>query len=504
MPYIIQKHGKSIGEINDAGITSYSDVKVSEQIAGKQGKVSGSGFVSTSVSVVYKFDSNRTKNNDAIYELWKNNGIVSNRVNQLNALVFGRGFGYQYDNATKEIIDRFWRLNRVRQKLDALGTDSQLYGEVFVGLFPQKNGDVLMCIYEANQVNIDFNPANVDDVNMYYVEYKNEETGQNEQVKFLPAYKYLNDIEFTDSTIGRAVKKVRRALNAGVTKIQGADGVMCHIKFNNSSGEVYGTSDFRQGYAPINEYIDFRADRLAIHNLYGSPSYDISIDTDDKDVIDKRIEELEGFELGSNPVHNANETWKPLEFSGGNIDQVEHDEEAMKGLISASLQFPQHLLFNQGKECDGGVFALNKLAENRQDKFGDMFTEIHKFVVSVAGGDISKVEEGQMIFPEISTMTEKSKAETYVLKVGAQICSRETAALNTGHSWDIEHERLLMEQEEFGIGAETVGRASGYFTTRAHNQDPDRDTGEDDVRDRLTGTKVRRTVYGAPETGNEE
>lgn len=491
MAYVIQTHGIQVGELSPSGEIIKSNTKISEQIAGQQTSGKKGGFVGGSAKVVYKFDKNRNANNDAIYNLWKNNPIIQNRINQLNSLVFGRGFDYSYETATEEIIDRFWNLNRVRNKLNALGTDAQLYGEIFIGLFPQKNGDVLMAIYESNQVNIDFNPANVDDVNKYIVTYKDEEKNKDETVEFIPAYKYLNDIEFTNTAVGRTIRKVRKSL--GKVSMQ---NVMVHLKFNNSSAEVHGTSDFRQVYSTVNEYMDFRSDRLAIHQMYGSPMFDIEIDTEDDKYIEQRIEELSDFTIGSNPVHNSKEKWTTLEFKNP-ADSAKHDEASMRGLISAGLNFPEHLVFNQGNESEGGTFALNKLAEDRQDAFGNAFTEIHKFVVAIAGGDIANVNEGQIVFPEISTMSEKAKAETYVLKVGANICSRQTASYNTGHSWEIEQPRIAEEMEMFSLDDATLGRVGGRFTTRKNNQDPDRDDGTRDRREKLEVKNVTSAIMGS-------
>ena len=38
----------------------------------------------------------------------------------------------------------------------------------------------------------------------------------------------------------------------------------------------------------VQDYMDFVGDRLTIHQLYGSPAYDITIETDDPQVIEDR------------------------------------------------------------------------------------------------------------------------------------------------------------------------------------------------------------------------
>ena len=134
-----------------------------EMFAGQTG---GSFF--TTAKVVYRWDRNRKTNADAVWNLWKVNPIMQNRITQLNSLTFGRGLKWLYEDQTQMIVDRFWRINRLKSKLNAISTDSQLYGEVFIGLFPQTSGDVLVSIYGANQVDIDFTPGDIYNVNRYF------------------------------------------------------------------------------------------------------------------------------------------------------------------------------------------------------------------------------------------------------------------------------------------------------------------------------------------------
>lgn len=471
---------------------------IKEMIAGQSGKTSGK--FSTTAQVVYRYDTSRKTSHNNMWTLWKSNPIMQNRITQLNALVFGRGLKWVYDDNTQPIIDRFWRINRLRSKLNSLNTDAQLYGEVFIGLYPQSTGDVLISFYESRQVDIDFDPGDVNRVNRYIITYKNEESGKDEQFDMMPIETYLNEIEFSNGINNGMIQKVRKALGLkGSTKIKGK-GIMCHIKFNNSTGEVYGTSDFYQVSDLVQDYMDFVGDRLTIHQLYGSPAYDITIDTDDPQVIEDRINDLAGFALGSNPVHNKQETWKPLEFKEGAL-QPSADDKLLRGLISAGMSFPEYMLFNQNEvNSDENTFSVTHLAQDRQDAFGEAFTDIHKVVVACAGGDPSVIDDGQLIFPEIDTMSEKTKAETYVLKVGANLCSRRTASMNMGHNWDIELQQIIEEMELFGNltdNSDFAGVMAGRFTSRENNsasQDADNaDDGSRDRRRRNDATRVDTT-----------
>lgn len=471
----------------------YDKEKISEMVAGSQ----GGKFTITSVKPTYQFDSNRKANNDLIYSFFKQNTLMQNRVRIVNSLVFGRGFTYSYDNATKIAIDRFWAVNKFRPQLNKMGTDLQLYGDVFLGLFPQDTGDVLVGVYHPSSVDIDFNPINPSDINHYYVSYRNEETNKDETFQMYPIEKFIRDVEY-DGPISGTVRKVKKLLS-GNPLPGGMKGCMVHISANATSSEIHGTSDFRQSYGPLNDYMDFVGDRLNIHQIYGSPMIDIEIDTDDQDKIDQRIEELIGFQFGSNPVHNKQETWTPLELKI-NAAPAQHDEKVLRGLICAGTGIPEHLLFNQIEDQDeSGTFVLNKMAEDIQDSFGDAIIDVHKFVAYMASIDMINVTDGQIIFPEISTMSEKLKAETYVLKVGAKICSRKTASYNTGHNWDTE---LVQIQEEMAIFEDPMddpnmaGIIGGRESSRINNQDPNRDDGLDDKNARQGAKNVNDQTFG--------
>ena len=458
---------------------------VSEMIAGQSGKTSGK--FSTSAQVVYRYDTSRKTHHDNMWTLWKSNPIMQNRIQQLNALVFGRGIKWVYDDNTKKIVDRFWRVNRLRQKLNSLNTDAQLYGEVFIGLYPQSTGDVLVSFYESRQVDIDFDPGDVNKVNRFIITYKDDETGKEEQFDMMPIETYLNEIEFSNGINNGMIQKVRKALGLkGAARIKGK-GIMCHIKFNNSTGEVYGTSDFFQVSDLVQDYMDFVGDRLTIHQLYGSPAYDVTIDTDDPQIIEDRINELAGFAIGSNPVHNKQEEWKPLDFKNGAL-QPTADDKILRGLVSAGMSFPEYMLFNQNEiNNDDNTFSVTHLAQDRQDAFSEALTDIHKVVIACAGGDPATIDDGQLIFPEIDTMSEKTKAETYVLKVGANLCSRRTASMNMGHNWDVELQQIIEETETFGQltdNSDFAGTMGGRFTSRENNPANPNNGGDHGDRDR--------------------
>ena len=95
-------------------------------------------------------------------------------------------------------------------------------------------------------------------------------------------------------------------------------------------------------------------------------------------------------------------------------------------------------------------------------------------------------------------MSEKAKAETYVLKVGANIVSRRTAAMNMGHNYDIEQERIKEEMRMLGSltdNPDFAGAMSGRFTSRQNNsasQDPGDDGSRDRAR-RADATNVQTT-----------
>ena len=503
MGYDVLLGSKIIGSLGLDNKVTYDDNKINSAITEMVAGQPAGGKFYTTAKVVYRWDSSRKMNNEAVFALWKLNPILQNRITQLNALIFGRGLKWIYEAKTQELVDRFWRVNRLRAKLNSISTDSQLYGEVFLGFYPQASGDVLMSIYESNQVDVDFDPGDIYNINKYIVTYKNEESGKDEQFDMQPIEKYLNEIEFANVINMATTTKIRKQLGMnGAASVKGK-GVMAHIKFNNASSEIYGTSDFKQIFDIVSDYMNFVGDRLTIHQLYGSPAYDIEIDTDNPEDIKNRITELAGFTIGSNPVHNKQETWKPLEFTHSGIS-AEGDEKVLRGLLCAGTSFPEYLLFNQSEPSgDDNTFAITKLAEDRQDTFMDAIRDIHKFVVAVAGGDPMLVDDGQILFPEINTMSEKSKAETYVLKVGSKICSRRTASLSMGHTWELEEKQIMIEEamlgELLGNNSDAAGAMGGRFTSRINNQDKNRDDGTKDREDRANATNITTPITTSTE-----
>lgn len=500
--------GKNIvGVINPDNTINYDIPAVEQTIKEMVAGQSGQGSYFTTAKVIYRWDRNRKTNNDAVYNMWKANPLIQNRIALMNSLVFGRGLKWIYDESIQFIVDRFWRTNRLRSKLSAICTDLQLYGEVFIALYPQPSGDVKISLYESSQVEVDFEPGDIYNIKCYHVAYKNEETNKDEIFELQSLEAYLNELEYSQPiTPGSGGRQRAGAKQVGLNgQAKAGKGVMLHIKMNNGTAEIYGTSDFKQVFDIMPDYMNFVGDRLTIHQLYGSPAYDIEIDTDDPQVIINRINELAGFTIGSNPVHNKSEKWTPLQFNGGGLD-AKNDENVLRGLLCAGTGFPEHLLFNQAaNRFDDNTFAVIKLAEQRQDAFADAFRDIHKFAVAIAGGDPLLVDDGQLIFPEINIMSEKTKAETYVLKVGANICSRKTAAINMGHSWEFEEQQMLVEADTFGdllADSDVAGAMGGRFTTRKNNQDPERDDGADDRAARTNSKNISTQIMGDRKTNN--
>lgn len=507
MGYEVMLGKRIVGFVNPDNSVNYDMDAVNEVLKEIVAGQSGNGSYFTTAKVIYRWDRNRKTNNDAVYNMWKANPLIQNRVALMNALVFGRGLKWIYEESIQPIIDRFWRTNRLRGKLSAICTDLQLYGEVFIALYPQPSGDVKVSLYESSQVEVDFEPGDIYNIKCYHVSYKNEETNKDEMFELQSLDSYLNEIEYsTPITMGTG-RRTTGTRQIGLNgQAKAGKGVMLHIKMNNATSEIYGTSDFKQIFDIMPDYMNFVGDRLTIHQLYGSPAYDIEIDTDDPQVITNRINELAGFTIGSNPVHNKSEKWTPLQFTSGGLD-AKNDEQVLRGLLCAGTGFPEHLLFNQAaNRFDDNTFAVIKLAECRQDAFSDAFKDIHKFVVAIAGGDPSLVDNGQLIFPEINIMSEKTKAETYVLKVGANICSRKTAAINMGHSWEFEEQQMLDEYAVFGdlLGqsSDAAGAVGGRFTTRKDNQDPERDDGADDRAARTNAQNITTQIMGDRKTNN--
>ena len=74
--------------------------------------------------------------------------------------------------------------------------------------------------YESRQVDIDFDPGDVNKINRYIITYKNDETGNEEQFDMMPIENYLNEIEFSNGVNNGIIQKVRRSLGLkGAAKV---------------------------------------------------------------------------------------------------------------------------------------------------------------------------------------------------------------------------------------------------------------------------------------------
>lgn len=430
-----------VKELEDLG----AKVDIKEQFVDRVNTDVRSFFTSNMPN--HRYDHHRKANLDDLYRAWRDNPIYQSRTMQMNSLIFGNGINIAYsDKETKKKIERFWRINRLSDKLDQIGSQAQLFGEIFVGLFPQSSGDVLIEFYDSTQIDIDFDPRFPSRAKNYVLSYYDEEKMENVKMIFKPLEKYLNDIEFVDQEIRKKV--------AFVPKNEESMNVMGHIKFNSIPSEVYGTSDFFSVYDIINDYMGFVGDRLTIHQLYGSPIYDITIETDNKQDIIDRIEELQGFTIGSNPVHNHRETWQLLNSGSAGAGNAScdalQDDHILKGLIAGGLHMPVSFLFqtvSQNNDVEN-TYAMTHFAKSRQNDFKSFFNDIHRYVIHIGKGNMDNIIDAELVFPEIDTSSQKELAETYALRVTSNITSRQTACASLGLNWDEEKERILNEFEE--------------------------------------------------------
>ena len=481
-----------------------NNVTITEGIIG-QWQDKASSFT-TSTSSNFRYDTSRKTNNDDLYDFWKSYGIVQNRINIMNSLILGNGISYVYpDSNTQAIIDRFWRLNRIESRLPQICTDIQLYGEAWLGLYGQKSGDILMECYEGRQIDIDANPQMPSFANAYVLSYKDEEKQSDEQITFQPIETVLNEYEFSNAVVNGAVKNARKATGKGLnSKIK---NVMAHVKVNCCSSEAYGTSDFYQASDLIKDYYGFVGDRLTIHQLYGSPIYDVTIETDNPEDIQARISELEGFTIGSNPVHNDKETWKLLNSNGGGASSAGQsamdDNHMLQSLIASSLSIPVSFLF-QKTDVTGdkdNTYTMVHLAKDRQRIFRDLFTDIHKIVVMASGGDPTLIDEGEIIMPEIDTSSQKELAETYALRVQSNLTSHQTACEALGLNWEREKERIMQEHEELKeilapdmvLGQQKLEGAVNGEQGQTRSNGGKSDTTERDKNQRSDPTNVSKT-----------
>jgi len=399
---------------------------------------------------------------DDCYRLWKFDALGGAIVNITTFFTYGKGMTLIVDNdIEKAILQKFWEKNDLDVMSTQISDEGTAYGNHFWKLqihkedvfsktkkvFQWKHGQTeFIPIDPKNIYKIKHDPANVNNVDWYGVQYAEKEEDENGDVK---------------RTVIKTPKVVPslRSFDHNVD-----DSAMIHIKFNAATNDLFGLSDLVRVKEWIDNYSDFLRDGVEINKLYRSPCYDITIkDADDSD-IRKAIRRYQDFEIGSNPVHNDKEVWQILEFRGANVSQ-EDNRRALLLMVAAGVNFAEFMFAdasnaNLASSKTQLVHVIRKF-QDRQEKYRLYWKKVFKFVLDMAlvyGGysglkpeldiDGDPIWNVDVEFPVIVIGDEKDIAESNKIGLESGVLSIRTARARVGSDHASERKRGVVEKIE--------------------------------------------------------
>lgn len=451
------KHGQKTSEIE--GISG--GYKVVPKLVEKDGKyhltkeiintASGSYFYSDDPSTYFSSFKNafRSANPDRKelleegYRLWKYDPLGGTVVNLTTYFVMGRGLTINYDDPMSEkVLLKFWKKNKMWVKSKQMCDEGTAYGENFIRLKVHKKnkvvggkniwraGDVEFCLVDPMVIDSIRHAA--DDVNNVY------------------SY-YLSHTDDKGRDVSVEVKDISKF------NLKTDTECILHIKFNSSSNDPFGLSDFIRIKEWLDNYQEFLRDGVIINKLYRSPCYDIKIIDGTEDDVKNAKSRYSGWKIGSNPVHNDKEEWDILEFTGTNTS-AEVSRRALLLIIAAGVDFPEYMLADGSNSNLASTKSQQlpavKRFEDRQDTYGESLIEIFDFVLNAKQefGTVDlkpekdfeeeNVWKGKIEFPVIAQEEDSIVAKTTVILSDAGLISKSTASMINGNSYNSEVSKM--------------------------------------------------------------
>lgn len=269
---------------------------------------------------------------DESYRLWKFDPIAGTIVNLTTFFVLGRGVTFEFDDEVAQFYaNKFYDKNRLEIRLRRACAQFVALGELFIWLRPKfedvtfegktiwRQGDTQITFCQVENITqIRIADDDAGDVYSYFYEYIDGE---------MQPY----TIEIPDIT--------KFSLDGPNARV----GCMVHIKCNSADSDPFGLSDLVRIKEWLDNYQEYLRDGVVINKLYRSPCFDVSIEDASPDEVDAAVSRYRGWQIGSNPVHNAKEQWKILEFTGPNTSQ-ETSRRALLLIIAAGVGFAEYML----------------------------------------------------------------------------------------------------------------------------------------------------------------
>ena len=450
----------------------------------------GGTFTANDLDAPTRAPENRPQRLEAGYEMWKKDPMGGQIVLQTTNFTFGSGHKVTSPvERVRDVIKKFDRKNGMGRRFKRLSDESVAYGEIFLKLVPhredievpgtkkprfrwRKGQTQVVPIDPANIVGIDHAPDNVEDITNYIFAYEVEENGQKKQVE-----EKIPPIDKFDFDSGKAA--------------------MIHLKLNDASNDVFGTSDLLRVAEWVNKLSEYNRDSFIINKLYRSPMIDITIIDGDETDVRRAIRRYQNFEIGSNPVHNDKEKWDILEFTGANVSQMEA-RRALLLMIATGVGFPE-FFFADGSNSNLAssktqIVPTTKKFEDRQGIWQDFMMKLYSFVLDVAleigevdGLDLEPDFEEEFFwdfdiqFPPILLLDQKDVAASNKSAIGDGYMSKATAAARMG--LDFENEKMLIEEEGGQQGGELPGQGSEEVEGTNEETDEEEEDDQDETED---------------------
>lgn len=409
-------------------------------------RASGGSANNKKLSTVYRLDhNNREEMLDAGYNLWKYDSLGGTIVNLTTFFTYGKGITIQAEGIKKKILNKFWKKNDMTIVSKDQCSEGVAYGENYwklkvhkedisvgkgVDRFIWKGGQVEFIPIDPKLITgVDHNPSNIKDVYGYIMEYEitDDEGNKEKEEEIIPPIDKYNPNKH--------------------------ESAMIHIKFNAATNDVHGLSDLVRIREWLLNYTDFLRDSVIINKLYRSPCYDITIKDADDLEIRRAIRRYEGWEIGSNPVHNDKEEWKILEFKGANISQ-ESSRRALLLMVAAGVGFAEYMLADGANAnmatTQSQQLPVVKKFEDRQMTYKTYWNKVFEFVLEMAtlfgkyGIRVEKDFDGDPIwnvdaeFPPILVGKEKDIAESNSKALEDRYISERTACARMNQDYDKE------------------------------------------------------------------
>ena len=227
--------------------------------------------------------------------------------------------------------------------------------------------------------------------------------------------------------------------------------------------DAFGHSDLIRIKEWLDNYQEYLRDGVIINKLYRSPCFDISIKDAGQDEIDAAAARYRNWQIGSNPVHNDNEVWQVLEFTGPNTSS-ESARRALLLIVAAGVGFAEYMLADGANanlaSSKSQQLPVIKKFEDRQDIYAYHLQKIFQFALYIKAsvGYDSKLDlqydqegdfmpfEGTIEFPTIAQEKDVEVAQTNEKAILGGYMSLRTACSRLGLNYDREMAQLQNDQ----------------------------------------------------------